>query len=86
MDDKDYNLRPCPFCGGHTSFHILEYSSSSDTSILFAIACDKCGTQAPVSVASKVTFGMNSDGSIKIISDDRQLEADVWNGVYVKPE
>lgn len=82
MDNKDYNLRPCPFCGGHASFRAQECSSRSNTSISFVIECDKCGTQAPVSQLSEVAFAINRDGSIKITSDDRQMEADVWNGVY----
>lgn len=82
---KDYNLRPCPFCGGNAVFKVITtIASTSKSGMTFCVQCTKCGARAPSGHVSEISFQLYDDGELKITKDERSYEAAWWNGTIHK--
>ena len=78
---KNFNLRPCPFCGGKAIFKIINtVASASRSGMTFCVQCAKCGARAPSGHVSEISFQLYDDGELKITKDERTYEARRWNG------
>ena len=82
---ENYNLRPCPFCGGNAVFKVNgTISSPSKSAMTFCVQCVKCGARAPSGHVSEISFKLYDDGELKITKDERSYEAAWWNGIIHK--
>lgn len=73
------NLAPCPFCGGVAQFVQTSYGTDSGAcSMDFQIRCERCDASAP-NGSGKIRVGLNYDGTIRVITDEREKAVEAWN-------
>lgn len=78
---KNYNLRPCPFCGGEAIFKVIStVASTSKCGVTFNVQCAKCLTPAPTGHIPEISLLLYEDGEFKITKDEREYAARWWNG------
>lgn len=78
---KNYNLRPCPFCGGNAIFKVINtVASASRSGMTFNVQCAECRTSAPTGHIPEISLKLYEDGSLEIIKDEREYAAQWWNG------
>lgn len=77
MDPFNYNLKPCPFCGGRAGR--IERRTYVTTGWQVQCTACRCATP-PVWINSPVSFGDGVDESTRYTSDQAaQIAADKWN-------
>lgn len=80
MDESE--LKPCPFCGDQAAMFTRVGDADGvrgETRVwYFGIGCTECGVALPRR-NYKLVVQMGRCGGIKILDDDRQEAADLWN-------
>ena len=73
-----FELNSCPFCGGKAEYEGVSHLLSNQViGFEFKIVCKSCGVSPPNSFL--VSLRLLNSGDIKIIVDERQSAANVWN-------
>ena len=78
----EIKLKPCPFCGGMSAMFTrvgdADGARGETRMWHFGIGCTECNIRLPRS-DYKLAVQMGRCGEIKIMEDDRQEAADLWN-------
>ena len=78
MEFENYELKPCPFCGGMANFETEGNTSNHHkVGFDFKIKCRECGIKSPKRY--RVYFILGMRGQISTIIDERQKAMDDWN-------
>ena len=78
---KNYDLRPCPFCGGKAIFRVINtVASAGRCGVTFNVTCAKCRTSTPTKHIPEISLLLYEDGEFKITKDEREYAAQCWNG------
>ena len=76
--DSNFELKPCPFCGGRAEFVTNTSGYQNDSRIIgFAIKCNKCNVAYPKRY--EIRFSLNSRGLIEADIDQRNQAVSDWN-------
>lgn len=76
---SDYNLKPCPFCGGKAKFLVKCHMERGITrGYSFGIYCTKCDITTPKTNYT-IEFKLNDGGEIDVTKDERPLAIEAWN-------
>lgn len=77
--NSNYNVSPCPFCGGKAKFITLSSFSENEndsTGFTFEIKCEKCKISTD---AFAVKFKLADNGAILSLYDGRREALQKWN-------
>lgn len=75
MNEK---LKKCPFCGGNARFVLVSGGHDGyNARWHFKIKCEKCGACLPW--IFKLEIGLNEDGNLDYIVDERAAAIEEWN-------
>ena len=75
----EYELKPCPFCGGKAKFFVKSSMCREITrGYNFGIYCTKCDITTP-KTNYIVEFKLNDSGEIEVTEDERLLAVEAWN-------
>lgn len=75
MNEK---LKKCPFCGGNAQFTLISVGHEGYHAIWnFQVRCSKCGARVPL--LHKLEIGINTDGYLAHIVDERDDAIKEWN-------
>lgn len=75
----EYELKPCPFCGGKAKFFVKTSICRGITrGNLFGIYCTACNITTPKTNYA-VEFKLNDSGEIEVTQDERLLAIEAWN-------
>mgnify|MGYP000012381560 CR=1 FL=1 len=73
-------LKPCPFCGGEAGFKIFNtIMQANNRGWSYELKCKKCGVSVPNIERYETIVGMNENGDVLIIHDDRKKVIEAWN-------
>lgn len=80
MSVENYELKPCPFCGGKAWFSQTSYGTTDRDSVMFhfSIRCRKCNASAPGS-NGYIALDFSTTGKLRIWHDDRNKAIEEWN-------
>ena len=78
-ENKMFELKPCPFCGGKAIFSGKMYNMEGDNAqqVVFTISCSKCDLSFPATGFIRYRFTRN--GILSIYHDDRDDVVRKWN-------
>ena len=75
---NNFELKPCPFCGGRAEFVTNTSGYKNDSRIIgFAIKCNKCKAVYPKRY--EIRISLNSRGLIETDIDQRNQAISDWN-------